>query len=528
MIDGQNDVAERVSIQPADLSSVYEVRLTGTADGEFDLAVEIPDRSTGELRSVAYMDVPVTLGGRFGISLERSTDFALWMDLDGDGEFETSMSPTDVSSRSLDLPVNLTLEGSATEHGSFDSDVTATLSPSSRQDATPITTIEYDLGDGWQTYSSPFVISGAGDHGLRYRGRFADGRDDATQNVVIRIEENNTPPVANAGPDQVVLEGDWVTLSGAGSSDADGDTLSYLWETVSADGPPITLVSPAEEASQFLALDNGTYTFRLTVDDGRGGTASDEVVIVVDNSPPAIGAITAPLSPQRIGTVVEVSGGFTDAGVDDTHTAMWTWGDGSASEGYVTGNNGSGIVVADHTYASPGVYTLLLRVADDDGGATSASFQYVVIYDPDGGFVTGGGWFYTPQGSYAADPSFTGRTHIGFNAKYQQGASLPSGEIQLTLQGNQFVFHGGDYEWLVVTGSRAQVRGTGSLDGQGGYGFLLSVVDASGSGGQDVVRMKIWRLQSGEVIYDSLMGHTDDEAPTAPLDGGSVVVHSGN
>jgi hypothetical protein len=192
----------------------------------------------------------------------------------------------------------------------------------------------------------------------------------------------------------------------------------------------------------------------------------------------------------------------------------------------VTEYHGSGTVVADHAYASAGVYTVMLTVTDDDTGLVSAPFQYIVIYDPDGGFVTGGGWLSTPQGSYFTDPAFTGKAHIGFNAKYQHGAPRPSGEMQLTLQGGQLTFHSEDYEWLVVAGSRAQLKGTGSVDGQGGYGFILTVLDGSGSGSQDMIRVKIWQSGSGEVVYDLQIGEADDADPTSSLGGGSIVIHS--
>ncbi|MFA5787621.1 MAG: PKD domain-containing protein [Actinomycetota bacterium] len=525
MINDQNGEAKRVSIRPADVSSVYEVRLIGTAEGDFDLYAEIPDRSSGRLLGVAYIDIPVLQGTQFSLSLERDADLTLWQDQDGDGEFETPISPTSVSGRPLDLPVNLTLEGVATEYGSFESDVIATLGASSRPAPNPLTRLEFDSGAGWQTYGTPLVFSGPGEHLLRYRGLFADASYDTTQEVVIRIEQSNTPPSAVAGPDQVGLEGSWVELSGAESSDPDGDVLSYLWEIVASDGPQVTLLEPTDLAPRFLTLDNGAHTLRLTVDDGHGGIASDEVGVLVENVVPAIDSVTAPLAPGRLGALSEVAGSFTDTGTNDTHTATWAWGDGSTSEGFVTEDSGSGTVVADHTYASAGVYTVMLTVMDDDSGLVSASFQYIVIYDPDGGFVTGGGWLYTPQGSYVADPSSTGKAHMGFNAKYQQGGPLPSGEMQLTLQGAQLAFHSEDYEWLVVAGSRAQMRGTGSIDGQGGYTFILTVVDGGGSGGEDMVRVKIWQTGSGEVVYDTQMGGADDVDPTSPLDGGSIVIH---
>ncbi|MCG6976878.1 MAG: HYR domain-containing protein, partial [Acidiferrobacterales bacterium] len=99
----------------------------------------------------------------------------------------------------------------------------------------------------------------------------------------------NRDPVANAGADQagqtaVECTGSssaQVTLDGSGSSDPDGDTLSYAWSgAVSATG-----VSPT------VSLGVGTHTITLTVDDGKGGTATDTVdVTVQDTLPPTVSA----------------------------------------------------------------------------------------------------------------------------------------------------------------------------------------------------------------------------------------------
>ena len=101
----------------------------------------------------------------------------------------------------------------------------------------------------------------------------------------------NTPPVADAGPDQIVEctspAGASVTLDGSASFDPDGDTLTFTWtdelNNVIATGPTPTVS---------VAL--GTHTFTLTVDDGRGGTDSDTVVITVqDTTPPVINDVVA-------------------------------------------------------------------------------------------------------------------------------------------------------------------------------------------------------------------------------------------
>jgi hypothetical protein len=75
----------------------------------------------------------------------------------------------------------------------------------------------------------------------------------------------NHPPVANAGSDQTVTAGDTVTLNGAGSSDADGDSLSYSWlqtagRTVSFDS---TAQNPIFEAPNVKK--ETTLIFQLTV-----------------------------------------------------------------------------------------------------------------------------------------------------------------------------------------------------------------------------------------------------------------------
>ena len=85
---------------------------------------------------------------------------------------------------------------------------------------------------------------------------------------------SNTAPVANAGIDQTIncapLVGSTITLNGSGSTDADGDTLTYSWS------------NGATTAAQTLSLAPGTHAFTLTVNDGKGGSSSDNVVITIN------------------------------------------------------------------------------------------------------------------------------------------------------------------------------------------------------------------------------------------------------
>ncbi len=120
------------------------------------------------------------------------------------------------------------------------------------------------------------------------------------------------------------------------------------------------------------------------------------------NVVPELGSITAPTDPVAVNTPVAVSASFTDANATDTHTAIIDWGDGTSSAGAVTEANGSGSVSGSHTYSTAGVYTVEMTVTDEEGAADTEIFQYVVVYDPEAGFVTGSGWIDSPAGAYAA------------------------------------------------------------------------------------------------------------------------------
>jgi len=237
-----------------------------------------------------------------------------------------------------------------------------------------------------------------------------------------------------------------------------------------------------------------------------------------------VGSITQTPSVVKVGDLITASATFTDPGVGDTHTAIWDWGDGTTSSGIVSGFSVSG----SHIYGTPGVYTIKLIVTDDNGGTDDETFEYVVVYDPTAGFVTGGGWINSPTGAYAADPSLTGKATFGFVSKYQKGANVPTGQTEFQFRVADLNFHSTSYEWLVVAGARAQYKGSGTINGAGDYGFLLTAIDGqiNGGGGVDKFRIKIWDKTTGTIIYDNQMDAPDTADPTTAIAGGSIVIHT--
>lgn len=174
---------------------------------------------------------------------------------------------------------------------------------------------------------------------------------------------------------------------------------------------------------------------------------------------------------------------------------------------------------------------MYFTITDKDGGnaTTVATPTLVVVYDPNGGFVTGGGWINSLAGAYVKDPSLTGKANFGFVSKYQKGATVPTGETEFQFQVANFDFHSSNYQWLVVSGAKAQYKGTGTVNGTGNYGFLLTATDGQlQGGGVDQFRIKVWDINNnGAIVYDNVLGASDDINGANPqaISGGSIVIH---
>jgi hypothetical protein len=251
--------------------------------------------------------------------------------------------------------------------------------------------------------------------------------------------------------------------------------------------------------------------------------------VSVTNASPVVTSISLPSNPVAVNTPVVLTATFTDRSLADTHTGAFELGAGGS---IAAGVAASGSLTATVTFPQAGVYTIAARVADDDGGTGTRSSAndvpaFVVVYDPSGSFVTGGGWINSPAGAYAAEPSLTGKASFGFVAKYKPGASAPSGNTEFHFKAGNLTFKSTSYEWLVVSAAHAKYKGEGTINGGGRYGFMLTAVDGNrkDAGAPDEFRIRIWDLSSGTVVYDNKMGDADDAISGTWLGGGSIVIH---
>jgi hypothetical protein len=271
-----------------------------------------------------------------------------------------------------------------------------------------------------------------------------------------------------------------------------------------------------------------------------GRTSSLSPFIVAEtNLAPVVTAIALPPAPVALGTAAAVSARFTDANLFDTHTASIDWSVSTAA-GTVTAeptSNTAGSIAGSFTYPAAGVYTVSATVSDGllTGSRSSALDvpSYVVVYDPSAGFVTGGGWILSPADACQivslCGSTVEGKATFGFVARYQKGATVPAGNTQFQYHAGGFTFTSTSYEWLVVSGAKAQYKGSGTINGAGDYGFLLTATDGqvTGGGGVDRFRLKVWDKSTGAVIYDNVAGASDDLTATPQaIGGGSIQIQS--
>jgi trimeric autotransporter adhesin len=302
------------------------------------------------------------------------------------------------------------------------------------------------------------------------------------------------------------------------------------------------LVSGRASLPPVTSLSVGTHLISATYTPGSnpdflGSSAQDPNT--------TLGAIiTAPNANNdvfAVNTNIPLSATFT-ATTTATPSAIWSLTNTASNAsltpvaGAVSGSN----ITGSASFANADVYAFTLTVTDGVGGIVIGNTvaglpTTIVIYDPNAGFVTGGGWINSPVGAYTQNPALTGKATFGFVSKYQKGATVPTGNTEFQFQVANFNFHSISYQWMVVSGSLAQYKGSGTVNGSGNYNFLLTALDGSlaGGGTLDGFRMKITDPATNTVVYDNLVSSDDtmqakntEALGDKGVGGGSIMIHS--
>jgi hypothetical protein len=337
-----------------------------------------------------------------------------------------------------------------------------------------------------------------------------------TANQTIHVVDTTAPAIA-CPPDKQLQCGDSTATNNTGSATSTGDNC----------GGTVTITYTDAATPTNCTGKAGIDRTWIATDACGNMTNCVQHITFVDMTAPMIGAVTGPSVPLPINSSVAITNNFTDS-CPQTHTVTFIWDDLTPNTSVIVAPGGT-VARTNHTYTAAGVYTIGVIVTDACGNSQTnlAAFEFVVIYDPSGGFVTGGGWINSPSGAYVGT-TLVGKANFGFVSKYQKGATIPTGETEFQFQMGNLNFHSTSYQWLVISGPKAQYKGWGTINNGGNYGFLLTSTDGdvNGGGGIDKFRIKIWDVATTLIVYDNAPSSDDINASaTQPLGGGSIVIH---
>jgi endonuclease G len=311
---------------------------------------------------------------------------------------------------------------------------------------------------------------------------------DAVENAIEAGVDGANPPGAAA--QSVTTDEDVAktfTLDAAAGGSA---TLTY------------TIVSATSQGTLSLSGGTATYTpaanffgtdsFTWSVSDGsKSATATATIQVLSVNDLP-VATVSAPALAQE-GAPVTATVTASDI---ETASLTYSW---TVTKNGTPFTSGAGAATFTFTPDAAGTWVVTATATDADGASATSSASITVV-DPEGGFVTGGGFF----------EAATGRAIFNIGSKYL--GDLPSGNTNLKAPGINF--DSTSQAWLTIVGNTAQFAGEGTVNRAAGYAFVVTVED----GATDKVRFRIWEKATGTVVFDN------GPQPQA-IGGGSIQIH---
>ncbi|KAK7138600.1 hypothetical protein R3I93_015898 [Phoxinus phoxinus] len=220
-----------------------------------------------------------------------------------------------------------------------------------------------------------------GNYTFRLTVTDSDGAQNSTQAMLLVNKATDYKPTANAGPNQVItLPHNYITLYGNQSTD-DHENLSYEWSlSPESKGKVVEMQGVRTPTLQLSAMQEGDYTFQLTVTDSSGQQDTAQVTVIVqpeNNKPPVADAgpdkeLTLPVDR----TTLDGS-----KSTDDQKIATYHWTKNTGPEGVKIENADTAVAVV--TGLQEGEYIFMLTVTDERMLENSDTVSVIVREEDD-------------------------------------------------------------------------------------------------------------------------------------------------
>lgn len=226
------------------------------------------------------------------------------------------------------------------------------------------------------------------------------------------------------------------------------------------------------------------YTALAIADDGTIAAASNAGAVLLKpvqacGCGHALGAIASPDIAQP-GAAVDASVGFAAGNGPSRYKISWSWGDGTSERTSQAApgaaRDGSGSAAARHSYSAPGIYTITAELTDEAGISATVSRRIVVA---PAGALAGSGTVVLPAMTGQRSPIPGGTAEFRFLTSTAASAKTAQGSFHFAMPG--FVFASKELRVFASHGTRTQLVGTGTLNGEGSYRFTATVAAGSGS-----------------------------------------------
>uniref|UniRef100_A0A8C7L4D7 KIAA0319 like n=1 Tax=Oncorhynchus kisutch TaxID=8019 RepID=A0A8C7L4D7_ONCKI len=316
----------------------------------------------------------------------------------------------------------------------------------------------------------------------------SDGAQNSTQATLSVNKAVDYRPVANAGPNQVItLPRNAVTLHGNQSTD-DHEPLAYEWSlSPESKGKVVEMQGVRTPALQLSAMQEGDYTFQLTVTDTAGQQDTAQVTVIVqpeNNKPPVADA-----GPEKELTLpVDRTTLDGSKSTDDQNISTYHWKQSKGPDG-VKIENADG-AVATVTGLQVGEYEFSLTVTDERKLASTDTVTVIVreeLDQPPVAHVQSSPAISLPLRTAALDGSHSTDDKGGVGYLWTRDDSSPAAGDVLNNSDHQAV--------LFLTNLV-----------EGKYSFTLTVTDSKGQSSSDrgtvEVKPDVWQRDLVELVLE--------------------------
>ena len=202
--------------------------------------------------------------------------------------------------------------------------------------------------------------------------------DSSTDVDAVEDTVNNQAPNAVAGADQSVNEGVEVSLDGSSSSSPNGYALSYSWQQTGGSSVSLTNANSATASFTPEVSADANLTFELTVTDSVGSTASDEIIISVNNAPTA--SVSVEQQSGDEGASIFVSGELSSDS-DSGSIASYEWSQLAGTEATFSSTDEASTTITLPLISADENLSFQLLVTDNQSASATTAFTITVLDD---------------------------------------------------------------------------------------------------------------------------------------------------